>query len=134
MKIAHNGSSHLLLYCQGALPSGLPNTVHLEVGLFEDTLPSFLDAHPESPIRFMNIDCDTYSSTKTIFDNVYDRIVVGTIIHFDEYTAQGNWEDDEYKAFQEAVEQHDWKFEYLAISLYTSQTVVRITETKASKQ
>ena len=74
----------------------------------------------------MNVDCDIYSSTKTIFEFLGDRIVPGTIIVFDEYLINPTWRDDEYKAFQEAVECHSWKYEYLAFNLFSKQAVVKI--------
>mmetsp|Transcript_1055 Transcript_1055/g.1442 ORF Transcript_1055/g.1442 Transcript_1055/m.1442 type:complete len:153 (-) Transcript_1055:63-521(-) len=110
----------------GAMPSDLPQNVQLHAGIFSDTLPGFIDTHP-GPIRFMNVDCDLYSSTKDIFDQVFGRIVPGTIIVFDEYVMTPTWQDDEFKAFQEAVAKHGWTFEYLAVSIMTGQAVVRIT-------
>jgi tetratricopeptide (TPR) repeat protein len=107
------------------LPVAFENTQY-HVGLFSDTLPSFLDQNKGEPIRFMNIDCDLYSSTKDIFDLISDRVVSGTIIIFDEYVMNPHWMDDEYKAFQEAVERNGWQYEYLGISLLSMQAVVRI--------
>ena len=108
-----------------ALPVAPDNTKY-HVGLFSDTLPSFLDQNKGEPIRFVNIDCDLYSSTKDIFDLISDRVVSGTIIIFDEYVMNPHWMDDEYKAFQEAVERNGWQYEYLGISLLSMQAIVRI--------
>jgi hypothetical protein len=109
----------------GNLPKNLPKNVQLHVGLFRDTLPGFLESHP-GPIRFMNIDCDIYSSTKDIFDLAWTRVVPGTVIVFDEYFMYPHWERHEFKAFQEAVAARGWSFEYLAISVISRQAVVRI--------
>ena len=111
----------------GAVPSA-PDNVSFHVGLFSQTLPSFLEQH-DGPVEFMNVDCDLYSSTRDIFDAVYDRIVPGSIIVFDEYVMNPNWEKDEYKAFQETVLKRGWGYEYIAISLITGQAIVRITDT-----
>ncbi len=110
----------------GHLPRDLPKNVQLHVGLFKDTLPGFLESHP-GPIRFMNIDCDIYSSTKDIFDLTWPRIVPGTVIVFDEYLMYPRWERHEFRAFQEAVTSHGWSFEYLGISVISRQAVIRIT-------
>ncbi|CAE8598277.1 unnamed protein product [Polarella glacialis] len=110
----------------GATPSDLPQNVQLHAGLFSDTLPGFLETHP-GPIRFMNVDCDLYSSTKDIFDQVSDRIVPGTVLVFDEYLMTPTWQDDEFKAFQEAVTKNGWTFEYVAISIMSGQAIIRIT-------
>jgi hypothetical protein len=77
--------------------------VQLHAGLFCDTLPGFLATH-SGPIRFTNVDCDIYSSTRDISDHVFDRIVPGTVIAFDEYIMQPDWQDDEYNAFRESVD------------------------------
>merc|ERR1712087_288462 len=108
----------------GVLPH-VPVNVKFHVGLFNETLPGFLATHAE-PIRFMNIDCDLYCSTIDIFNALYDRVVPGTIIVFDEYVVNEHWQQDEYKAFQETVQRHGWTYEYLGISLVSKQAIVRI--------
>jgi len=107
-----------------ALPQ-VPQNVELHAGLFSDTLPAFLEAHP-GPIRLMNIDADLYSSAKDVFDAAADRVKPGTVIIFDEYVMNPNWERDEYRAFQEAVAQHGWEYRYVGISLVSQQAVVQI--------
>jgi len=111
----------------GTVPSA-PNNVEYHVGLFSDTLSGFLDQHEGAPVQFMNIDYDLYSSTKDVLDVIHDRIVEGTVIVFDEYVMNPNWEKDEYKAFQEAVQEYGWEYEYIAISVITGQAIVRITK------
>ena len=81
-------------------------------GWFEDTIPIFTSAH-KSPIAFMHIDCDLYSSTKTIFKHLRDRIVPGTVIVLDEYISIIA-EDDERKAFLEFIEETGLDFTYLS--------------------
>lgn len=108
----------------GELPP-VPGNVHLHAGWFEDTLPEFLKSH-SAPVRLMNIDCDIYSSTKTVLDHLSDRIVPGTVIVFDEYIGNEHWRDDEFRAFQEAVITHDWHYRYVSFSFFTKQVVVQI--------
>jgi len=103
-----------------------PSNVRYHVGTFDATLPDFLARH-RGPVRFMNVDCDLYISTKQIFDALHERVVPGTVIVFDEYVMTSRWRDDEYKAFQEAVARHGWQYEYLGISLVSGQAAVRIT-------
>jgi tetratricopeptide (TPR) repeat protein len=109
----------------GQLPT-VPGNVYLHVGLFEDTLPSFLKKNSGS-VRFANIDCDIYSSTKTVLVNLADRIVPGTVLIFDEYLGNPQWREDEFKAFQEAVHEFGWRYEYLAFSLLSQQAIVLIS-------
>ena len=68
---------------KGVIPP-VPEHVTLHEGWFEETLPGFVKKHPE-PVRFMNIDCDIYSSTKTILEFFAKQIIPGTVIVFDEY-------------------------------------------------
>ncbi len=108
----------------GELPS-VPDNVMLHDGWFEETLPGFIAEHP-APIRFMNIDCDIYSSTRTVLNLLAKQIVPGTVIVFDENIGNENWREDEFKAFQEAVAEQGWNYEYLYFSFMTKQVVVRI--------
>jgi tetratricopeptide (TPR) repeat protein len=109
---------------EGQLPP-VPDNVHLHAGLFEETLPPFLAAQ-RGPVRFANIDCDLYSATRTVLTLLAPRIVPGTVLVFDEYLFTAHWREDEFKAFQEAVAAHDWRYEYLGFSLLSKQAVVRI--------
>lgn len=63
---------------KGKIPE-VPKSVKLHPGWFADTLPAFLATH-EGPIRLVNIDCDIYSSTKTVLDALAPRIAPGSVI------------------------------------------------------
>ena len=110
---------------KGEIPT-VPKNVKLHVGWFEDTLPKFLEQH-EGSVRFVNVDCDIYSSTKTVLDLLAPRMVSGSVIVFDEYIGNEHWREDEFKAFQEAVAKYGWTYEYLCFSVFTKQVGVRIT-------
>jgi tetratricopeptide (TPR) repeat protein len=109
---------------RGKIPK-VPAHVTLIPGWFDQTLPLFL-AKYEEDIALINIDCDIYSSTKTVLDLLSARIKKGTIIIFDEYIGNLHWEEDEHKAFMESINRYQWKYEYLFYSAYTKQVVVRI--------
>ena len=109
---------------KGVIPSVQENVI-FHIGLFEETLPGFVEKF-QDPIRFINIDCDIFSSTKTVLDFLAGQITHGTVIVFDEYIGNENWREDEFKAFQEAVLRYDWEYEYLCFSFMTNQVVVRI--------
>lgn len=110
---------------KGVIPAVPPN-VQLHVGWFDQTLPAFA-AENWGPVRLLNIDCDIYSSTKTVLDLLGPRIAPGSVIVFDEYIGNAHWREDEFKAFQEAVAANGWRYEYLCFSLFTKQVAVRIT-------
>ena len=69
-------------------------------GLFQDTLETFLDHHL-GYASFIHIDSDVYSSAKYVLTTMRDRIVPGTVIVFDEMINVDNYEDHEFKAFNE---------------------------------
>jgi hypothetical protein len=96
----------------GKLPTVRSN-VQLHVGWFDQTLPDFVRQHA-GPIAFMHVDCDLYSSTKTAFQALGERIVGQTVIVFDEYFNYPGWREHEYKAFQEFVADKELRYRYLA--------------------
>jgi tetratricopeptide (TPR) repeat protein len=110
---------------KGVMPDVEKNVI-LCKGWFDQTLPIFLREHEEKPIKFLNIDCDTYQSTRTALDILNSRIQSGTIIVFDEYIGNQHWKDDEFRAFQEAVNKYKWKYEYITFSFFTKQVTVKI--------
>ena len=96
----------------GNLPQVNEN-VRLIKGWFNETLPDFVKKHPE-PCAFIHVDCDLYSSTKTVLDTLKNQIVSGTIIAFDEYFNYPGWQENEYKAFMEFIAWSGLEFEYIA--------------------
>jgi len=98
----------------GKIPK-LPKNVKIWNGWFNDTLPKYLES-TNNKISFLHIDCDIYESTKTVFDNLKGRIVKGTIICFDEYMNYNQWQQHEFKAFQEYVKENNIKYEYLSFT------------------
>jgi hypothetical protein len=90
----------------------LPNTT-LVVGRFEDTLPGFALQHHEH-VSFFHVDCDLYSSTRTVLTHFADKIVPGTVILFDEIIGYAGYEPHEYRAFCEFIGETGKRFEVLA--------------------
>ena len=108
---------------RGRLPR-VPSNIALYRGYFDHSLPQWLADHP-GPVAFIHIDCDLYSSTKTILDLLAPRLANGTVILFDEYFNYPGWEQHEFKAFQEFVAARGVKYDYLAFA--RQQVAVRIT-------
>ena len=105
----------------GELPT-VNDNVKLIKGWFNESLPTFCKENNED-VAFLHIDCDLYSSTKIIFDNLKDRIKPGTVITFDEYFNYYAWKEHEYKAFQEFVKEKNVKYKYISSNSYTSCSV-----------
>ncbi|WP_421842706.1 TylF/MycF/NovP-related O-methyltransferase [Mycobacterium sp.] len=109
------------------MPPVLHN-VKLIKGLFHETLPKFKEHILKAgPIAFLHIDCDIYSSTKEIFDQLGDNITTGTVIVFDELYNYPAAEEHEFKAFQEFLDRTGKGVTYLAYNQYFEQAVVQIT-------
>ena len=85
---------------------GSRQTVHK--GLFADTLP---DANM-GVLSFVHIDCDLYSSTVTVLENI--EVEPGTIMLFDEYHGYPNYREHERKAYHEWSERTGYKLDWLA--------------------
>jgi predicted O-methyltransferase YrrM len=91
--------------------------VKLVKGYFNNTLPIWIKEN-QADIKFLHIDCDLYSSTKTILTLLNYFIKPGTVIVFDEiyhWESQkySNWREGEYKALKEWITDFDRSFEIL---------------------
>ena len=102
----------------GKLPD-VPKNVKLHKGWFHEILPKFLVENDES-VSFLHIDSDLYSSAKTVLNLLRERIVVNTIIVFDDYFNYPNWQKGEFKAFQEFVKENNIRYEYMAFTSHTA--------------
>jgi len=111
-------------FAQSKLPK-VPDNVKFLVGLFDVTIPGFLDEHPD-PVSFLHVDYDLYSSTVTIFAAFGSRLPPGAIVLFDEYYNFPRRQEHEYKAFQEFVKSAGIEYEYIAYSVTGQQVAVRI--------
>ena len=114
-----------VLTAGGELPE-VPVNVTLHAGWFEDSLPPFLAAHP-GPLRFANIDCDIYSSARTVLWALADRIRPGAILLFDELVGNRTWRQDEYRALTEFAAEFGRDWEVLGINLPNKQVCVRLS-------
>jgi hypothetical protein len=99
---------------KGKLPKVPANAV-LHVGWFDKTLPEFLAADP-ADCALVHVDCDIYTSTVTIFEQLRGRIKPGTVIVFDEYFNYPGWRAHEYKAFQEFIAASGLAYRYLGFA------------------
>jgi hypothetical protein len=65
----------------GRIPENtIRERVRLVKGLFDVTLPKY-----QGKIALLHLDCDLYESYKVALGNLYDKVVTGGIIMFDEY-------------------------------------------------
>jgi len=90
------------------LPEVEKNVI-LHKGLFDKSITEWMKKYKEK-ISFINIDCDLYSSTKTVLEKLNSQIVKNTIIRFDDLLPSPlrpypNWQQGEWRALSEWVEQ-----------------------------
>lgn len=106
----------------------VPGNVELIAGWFDQTLPLFTarDDVRGKKADFIHIDCDLYTSAKTVFHYIGEFIKEGTLIAFDEYFNYPGWQMHEYKAFQEYVKENHIRYEYLAYTDRDCAVCVRI--------
>ncbi|HEY7470611.1 MAG TPA: class I SAM-dependent methyltransferase [Acidimicrobiia bacterium] len=101
---------------EGALPD-VPSNVILHKGWFDETLGPWAKEHDDQPIMLMRVDCDIYSSAKTIFTEFGGLIRPGTWILFDELIGYRGWRQHEFKAFQEFLEDTGFQVDWVAHGL-----------------
>ena len=52
---------------------------------FSDTVPDYVNNHPELKIALLHIDVDVYKPSVAILKHLFDRVVPGGLIVFDDY-------------------------------------------------
>jgi predicted O-methyltransferase YrrM len=107
------------------------NNITFFEGWFKDTIPMY--KKQAKNIALLHIDCDIYSSTMEVLNNLNEFIVPGTIIIFDEwfYNYNKKYHDHEQKAFYEWVENKNREFKFLDIDMtpgFVEQKTIKITK------
>lgn len=77
-----------------------------------ETIPEYISHHPELKIALLHIDVDVYKPSVTILKNLFDKVVKGGLVVFDDYgTVAG-----ETRAVDEFFADEDVHIEKLSIS------------------
>jgi tetratricopeptide (TPR) repeat protein len=95
------------------------------VGKFEESLPGFF-SEPRPMASVINFDADLYSSTICALNYSKPVIDQQTILIFDEFLINENWEQDEYKALNEFCSHNSCTYEVVAVSFFTKQVAVKL--------
>lgn len=109
----HNGREAGAYTVHGKAPELEPNA-ELRDGWVQDTLPGFLDEHPDETVAFAHLDFDTYTPTAYALEQIRPRLVPGSILLFDELYGYPGWRVHEYKALKECLP--DDSYRYLCFS------------------
>ncbi len=94
-------------------------------GKYEDILVSFLSNY-SGKFDLIHIDCDLYSSTKFIFDNIYSKLYDTSFLIMDEFYGYPSYEKYEYKAFFEFVSKFKLNYQFLGYS--NKSVLVKLTK------
>jgi len=108
----------------GVMPR-VPAEVKLYPGWFDQTLPEFIKKQSQQ-IGLLHIDCDLYSSTRTVLQTLHPLIGPGTVIVLDDYMGYPGYQQHEYKAFHEYCDQNKLKYEYLSYCFLGREVAVRM--------
>ncbi|WP_460219687.1 TylF/MycF/NovP-related O-methyltransferase [Psychroserpens sp. MEBiC05023] len=111
---------------KGETPNIDDTRVSFYKGLFQDTLPGFLESYDSNNVLIVNIDADLYSSTLFVLTQMHKHLKKGSIIIFDEFSSVLH----EFRAFEDYCLAYDVKFEVIASSKtaksYYAHVAVRI--------
>jgi len=101
----------------GILPT-VPSNVQLHAGWFNTTvgaaMRSLATETRDLTVGFAHIDCDLYSSTRDVLQQLKSWLRPGTLLLFDEYFGYNEWRDHEHKAWTEFASQENLKFRFVA--------------------
>ena len=90
-----------------------------------ETLPVFFSVQ-QPKASLINFDADLYSSTICALENCKSVIDSSTVLIFDEFIINPNWEEDEFKALNEFCDNNGFTYEVIAVSYFTKQAVVKL--------
>jgi len=93
----------------GKIPETKDPRCSFEVGLFQDTLPPFIDRHDFSRRLVIHLDADLFSSTLFVLTTLARHLKQGDIIFFDNFICSL----DEFRAFEDFVKSYRMKYEVL---------------------
>ena len=100
----------------GKLPDIKDPRCSFEVGLFQDTLPGFIERNDLSGRLIVQLDADLYTSTLFVLTRLAPHLKSGDILFFDEFSCPV----DEFRAFHEFVRSFHVKYEFMgAVYGYT---------------
>jgi methyltransferase family protein len=86
----------------GHAPLQLPPNVVVHAGLFEETLPPFIQQ--QTKIALLFVDCESYASTWEALSILAPALHTGSIIVFNQFINYDGYENHELKAFVEFLQ------------------------------
>ena len=99
------------------------------VGEFKKSLPQFF-AKKRPVASLINFDADLYDSTLCALNHCKSIIDNKTLLIFDEFIMNENWEKDEFRALNDFCETYKFKYQVIAVCLFSQQVAVKIEKHK----
>jgi len=109
----------------GQVPQIDDERCSFEVGLFQETLPGFMDRTPLDRRKLVHIDADLYSSTLFVLTSLARRLRPGDIVLFDEMGSL-RFPHHEFRAFEDYVSAYGAGFRVLGATANYRQVAVRL--------
>ena len=109
---------------RGGTPPTVPANAVLHAGAFADTLPVF--AATADAARLWHVDCDLYSSTRTVLDALGSSLVVGSVIVFDDYLGYPDARAHEFRAWAEHCAARGIRYRTLAGCLMGREVALQV--------
>ena len=111
----NNTQNCIITQSPASAPTICVDNVEFHKGWFHESLPRFLDEHAGTPVAFVHADADLYSSTLTFLRLICTRRLFrkSSVIVFDEFWNYPNWENGEYKAWMEIVDEFNLHSKYV---------------------
>lgn len=104
----------------------VPAHVHLVKGWFNETLPGFRDEEMgHGQTNFIHMDCDLYSSTRTVLEELEHHIAPDGIIVFDEFFNYPGWEQHEIRALNEFCDRTGRHYDFIGCVPLHQQVAIR---------
>jgi len=113
-----------LKYCDagGELPQSDDTRLSFVKGLFQDTLPDFLEKYRPTGRLVIHSDSDLYSSTLYVLTRANDIIMPGTIIIFDEFNSVMH----EFRALVDYCSSYRRSYDVVAATYGHTQVAIRM--------
>ena len=102
-------------HTNGKIPKVRSN-IELVIGKFNQSLPRWLAESDPEEIDLVHIDSDTYQPAKFVLNKLEKILKNGSVVIFDEYFGYPSWRLNEWRAWQETIQENQVKYKYLAYS------------------
>lgn len=107
---------------RGEVPMIEDSRVSFIAGLFQNTLPNFLQETPLDKRLVIHLDADIYSATLYTLTKMHDHLKPGTIIIFDEFSSVLH----EFRALDDYCSSYLTKYKILAATVSNREYYVRL--------